>query len=711
MGAIGLIRPGQSILSPSFGMPDIDPWQYRFDRPGPVSSIWGATKLRVGGARQGMMHSPIHLRIGSSSPRRYRPMSKEKPSLPSFRDLNLPAPLMASLDEVGYETPTPIQAQAIPHLLKGLDLLGHAPTGTGKTAAFALPLLARINIKSQQIQVMTLTPTRELAIQVAEAFQRYASHVKGFHVLPVYGGQDYSGQLRQLKRGVHVVVGTPGRVMDHMRRGTLKLDGLQALVLDEADEMLRMGFIDEVEWILEQAPKKRQMALFSATMPKQIERIAKRHLNDPQEISIKARTATAETIRQRYWLVSGLHKLDAFTRILEVEPFDAMLVFVRTRTATTELAERLEARGYAAAAMNGDMAQNQREKMVERLKKGSLDILVATDVAARGLDVDRISHVVNYDIPYDAEAYIHRIGRTGRAGRQGDAILFVAPRERRMLSAIERATRQKIDPLELPTTEIVNNKRIADFKQKISDTLAAGELAFMQSLVEQYQQDHDVPALEIAAALAKLSLGDRPLLMKPDRERPARRVDAGRKDSKPRQDRGEPRRGRAQSPPDKDKERFRIEVGFVHGVKPGNIVGAIANEAGLDGEHIGAIDINTEFSLVDLPVGMPEEVFRDLAKTRVCGQALKITRLDSAAPGKKGAAEPARGKKAPEKRDKEKKPSEKRDKAKKDKGKKDKGKKNKRNKDKGKPAAKKKSAGKPASGKESAGKTKAGKPD
>ena len=551
-------------------------------------------------------------------------MPSSNASLSSFGDLNLPAPLMATLDEVGYETPTPIQIQAIPHLLKGLDLLGHAPTGTGKTAAFALPLLARIKIENPQVQVMTLTPTRELAIQVAEAFQRYASGIRGFHVLPIYGGQAYSGQIRQLKRGVHVVVGTPGRVMDHMRKGTLKLGGLQALVLDEADEMLRMGFIDEVEWILEQIPKRRQMALFSATMPKEIERIARRHLDNPENISIKSRTATAETVRQRYWLVSGLHKLDALTRILEVENFDAVLIFVRTKTATTELAERLEARGHAAAAMNGDMAQNQREQMIDRLKKGSLDILVATDVAARGLDVDRISHVVNYDISYDTEGYIHRIGRTGRAGREGNAILFVAPRERRMLKAIERATRQKIEPLELPTTEIVNNKRIADFKQKISDTLAAGELAFMQSLVEQYQREHDVPALEIAAALANMSIGDRPLLMKPEKARPRREFS----DAKQHKDRGEHGRGKLRKPAEKDMERFRLEVGHEHGVKPGNIVGAIANEAGLDGQHIGHIEINADFSLIDLPVGMPREVFRDLKKVWVCGQQLGISRLD-----------------------------------------------------------------------------------
>jgi ATP-dependent RNA helicase DeaD len=539
-----------------------------------------------------------------------KPMSQPKPR--PFSDLQLAAPLLKALDDVGYETPTPIQSQAIPHLLQGLDLLGHAPTGTGKTGAFALPLLSRIDTSNKKVQVMTLTPTRELAIQVAEAFQKYASHMKDFHVLPIYGGQEYAGQLRQLKRGVQVVVGTPGRVMDHMRRKTLKLDGLQALVLDEADEMLRMGFIDEVEWILEQTPKNRQLALFSATMPKQVEKIARRHLNKPQEISIKAKTATAETINQRYWQVSGLHKLDALTRILEVEPFDGILMFVRTKTATTELAEKLEARGYAAAAMNGDMAQKHREQTVERLKKGSLDILVATDVAARGLDVQRISHVINYDIPYDTEAYIHRIGRTGRAGRKGEAILFVAPRERRMLSAIETATRQKIEQLVLPTTETVNNKRIADFKQKISDTLAGGELAFAQGLVESYRQEHDIPAVEIAAALAKISLGDKPFLLSPDKERPQ----------------GKKRRDGPRIESDAEMERYRIEVGQKHGVKPGNIVGAIANEAGIDGNHIGGIEIGPDYSLVDLPVGMPKDVFMDLKKVRVCAVPMRISKYD-----------------------------------------------------------------------------------
>jgi ATP-dependent RNA helicase DeaD len=560
-------------------------------------------------------------------------MSDTDPTTQSFRNLNLPAPLLATLDEVGYEIPTPIQARAIPPLLEGLDLLGRAPTGTGKTAAFALPLLARTDIARQQVQTLVLTPTRELAIQVAEAFQRYASNLPGFHILPVYGGQEYGAQIRQLKRGVHLVVGTPGRVMDHMRKGTLTLDAVRALVLDEADEMLRMGFIDDVEWILEQTPEDRQIALFSATMPEAIRRIASRHLNDPREVSIETRTATAETVRQRYWLVSGMHKLDALTRILEVEPFEALLMFVRTKTETTELATRLQARGYAAAALNGDMAQQLREQMVQRLKQGSLDILVATDVAARGLDLDRISHVVNYDIPYDTEAYIHRIGRTGRAGRQGDAILFVAPREQRMLRAIEKATQQKIEPLELPSTQTVNNKRIADFKQRITDTLAAGELDFMQSLVEQYQQEHDVPALEIAGALAKLSVGDRPLLLKPDNPRPARQSQEPRQ----RDEQARKRPHRSQTRPGEGMERFRIEVGHQHNAKPGNIVGAIANEAGLDSRNIGHIDIHENFSLVDLPIGMPKDVFQDLRRAWVCGQRLDISRLEPPKRKKQGS--------------------------------------------------------------------------
>ena len=608
-----------------------------------------------------------------------------------FSEMGLSRPVLAALNDVGYETPSPIQSRAIPLLLAGQDLLGQAQTGTGKTAAFALPVLTNLDIKQHAPQVMVLVPTRELAIQVAEAFQTYAGHIKGFHVLPVYGGQDYSGQIRALKRGAHVVVGTPGRVMDHMRRGTLVLDGLKTLILDEADEMLRMGFIDAVEWVLQQTPSTRQIALFSATMPKEIRRIATAHLNNPAEITIEVKTATASLIRQRYWPVSGMHKLDALTRILEAETFDGMIIFVRTRIATVELAEKLSARGFAATALNGDIAQAQRERTIERLKKGDLDILVATDVAARGLDVDRISHVFNYDIPYDTEAYVHRIGRTGRAGRQGDAILFVAPRERRMLQAIERATNQKIELMELPSAEVINDKRTAQFKQMITDTLASQDLDLYARLIEQYQQEYNVPALEIAAALARLVQGDTPLLLQAggqhkaqqkghhkaqDKFQPAepqstsarpeprveRRVekektpaqDSNWKEMPPRVEETvaanpdrppRPAKGRdkaefqaGERPAHRDRsadskrerskgmEAFRIEVGHSHQVMPTNIVGAIANEAGLQSKHIGRIAIFDDYSLVELPLGMPEELLNDLKKVRVAGRPLEIKR-------------------------------------------------------------------------------------
>ncbi len=557
-------------------------------------------------------------------------MSDSAPTTTHFRDLNLCEELMQAIDSVGYESPSPIQAMAIPPLLEGQDLLGRAPTGTGKTAAFALPLLSRIDLDAKHVQVICLTPTRELAKQVAEAFKRYAANMSGFNVLAIYGGQEYSGQLRALRRGVHVVVGTPGRVMDHMRRGTLKLDKLNALVLDEADEMLRMGFVDEVEWILEQTPEERQTALFSATMPKGVERIARKHLRDPQEVSIEGGTATAETIRQRYWLVSGMKKLDALTRILEAETFDAILVFARTKIATTELAEKLDARGYAAAALNGDMAQTMREQMIKRLKNGSLDILVATDVAARGLDVDRISHVVNYDIPYDAEAYIHRIGRTGRAGRRGDAILFVAPRERRMLNTIERATRQPIEALELPSREVISNKRIRDFKQKISDTLSGGGLSFMQDVIEQYQQEHNVPPIEIAAALAKMHSADRPLEVAPGRDPVvSKSFDDFRGKDRPKGPKGKRDKHGKSAGPDADKQRYRISVGYRHGVKPGNIVGAIANEADLNSDQIGHIEIETNFSLIDLPKDLPGESFDALRDVKICGKRIDLTLFDA----------------------------------------------------------------------------------
>ena len=563
----------------------------------------------------------------------------------TFSEFELKPALQKSLDEVGYETPTPIQEQTIPLMLEKKDVLGQAQTGTGKTAAFALPLLSNLNLRQKDPQVLVLAPTRELAIQVAEAFKKYASHMKSFHVLPIYGGQEYSGQIRGLKRGSHVVVGTPGRVMDHMRRGTLKLDKLSTLVLDEADEMLRMGFIDDVEWILEQTPKERQIALFSATMPHQIRRIATRYLKDPVQIIIKDKTTTAPTIRQRFWPVSGMHKLDALTRILEAEPFEAILIFVRTKTATVELSAKLEARGYASTPLNGDIKQNQRERSIESLKSGKLDILVATDVAARGLDVERITHVINYDIPHDTEGYVHRIGRTGRAGRQGDAILFVAPREKSMLHAIERATNQKIEIMELPSTELINDQRMAKFKQRITDTLASEELGLFYQMIEQYQQEHNVPVLEIAAALGLLLQGETPLMLQAkshhfkedeswqsDKTKPrkGRGGDRGKERGRMRdkvRGKDQDRTSKKELPLEEGMERFRIEVGHNHDVKPNNIVGAVANEAGLDSQHIGRINIYDDFSVIDLPEGMPKDVFSDLKKVWVAGKQLHISLL------------------------------------------------------------------------------------
>jgi ATP-dependent RNA helicase DeaD len=578
-----------------------------------------------------------------------------------FTDLALPEPLLKGLSDVGYESPSPIQAETIPPLLAGRDLVGQAQTGTGKTAAFALPILARLDLAKFGPQALILAPTRELAIQVAEAFHKYAKHLPGFHVLPIYGGQAYGPQLGGLRRGAHVVVGTPGRVIDHLNRGSLDLTGLTTLVLDEGDEMLRMGFIDDVELVLEKSPPGRQVVLFSATMPPEIRRIAKKHLKDPAEITIRNKTTTAANTRQRYWMVSGLQKLDALTRILEVEPFDGMIVFARTKVATEEIAERLEARGFAAAALNGDMAQAQRERTIARLKNGDLDILVATDVAARGLDVDRVSHVVNFDIPYDTEAYIHRIGRTGRAGRKGEAILFVVHREQGMLRAIERATRQPIEPMNLPTVAAVNDQRIAKFKQKITQVLESMDLTTFRDVIQQYEQENGVPVVDIAAALARMAQGDSPLLV-PEATKPPPKPAQGHR---PRQDRpfgdrpgrdqfgrdGEPRDrparrhpgpdlgspfhrakrpdragapGGPPRPPAEGSVRYRLAVGHAHGVKPGNIVGAIANEANVDSRRIGRVDIRDDYSLVDLPDGLPNEVLQHLKKVWVVGQQLRI---------------------------------------------------------------------------------------
>jgi ATP-dependent RNA helicase DeaD len=567
--------------------------------------------------------------------------------MPGFSALALDEKVVRALIDVGYETPSPIQAATIPPLLEGRDVIGQAQTGTGKTAAFALPVLSRIDVKPGKPQALVLAPTRELAIQVAEAFQKYATYLPGFQVLPIYGGQSYGPQLQGLKRGAQIVVGTPGRIIDHLDKGTLDLSALKFVVLDEADEMLRMGFIDDVEKLLQATPEGRQVALFSATMPSPIRRIAQTYLKNPVEITIKNKTTTAANIRQRYWWVSGVHKLDALTRILEAESFDAMIVFTRTKSATEELASKLQARGFAAAAINGDMAQAQRERVIEQLKNGKLDILIATDVAARGLDVERISHVLNYDIPHDTESYVHRIGRTGRAGRNGEAILFVTPREKNLLRQIERATRQPIEQMQLPTIEAVNDTRVNKFNQRIVDTLAAGDLGMFQQLVEKFEQEKNVPAVEIAAALAKIAQGDQPLLLEPpakreyterppreyDRERPQRDFDRDRgpRDGGDFGDRRPVREGMRQPRPhatEAGKKTYRIEVGHEHGVKPGNIVGAIANEGGVEAKFIGRVSIRDDYSLIDLPDGMPAETFNHLKKVWVAQQQLKIAEWD-----------------------------------------------------------------------------------
>ncbi|MFA5684219.1 MAG: DEAD/DEAH box helicase [Lysobacteraceae bacterium] len=589
-----------------------------------------------------------------------------------FTDLALPDSLIRALAEVGYEAPSPIQAATIPPLLQGRDLLGQAQTGTGKTAAFALPILARLDITAGGPQALVLAPTRELAIQVAEAFQRYASHLPGFHVLPIYGGQSYGPQLGALRRGVHVVVGTPGRVIDHLERGSLDLSGLRSLVLDEADEMLRMGFIDDVETVLKKTPESRQVVLFSATMPAPIKRIAQTYLRQPVEVAIRASTTTATNIRQRYWLVSGINKLDALTRILEAEPFESMLIFARTKQATEELAEKLAARGFSAAAINGDIAQPQRERLIARLKDGQLDILVATDVAARGLDVERISHVLNYDIPYDTESYVHRIGRTGRAGRSGEAILFVAPRERGMLRAIERATRQPIEPMSLPSVDRVNDQRVGKFLARIDEVLAADGLDVFRDLVARYESERGAPASEIAAALARMVQGEQPLLLKPvpepeprQFERHGERAAPRHGDKPPRPPRrehvaadgdggehaGPVRRARPRGD-EAGMETFRIEVGHRHNVRPNNIVGAIANEAGIESRYIGRIDIRDDHSLIDLPTGMPDDLLHHLKNVWVSGQRLRIQRIvgDGGPRPKRSRSEPPTARKPGPKR-------------------------------------------------------------
>ena len=562
----------------------------------------------------------------------------------SFADLQLPPYILSALDKIGYETPSPIQAATIPLLLEENDVIGMAQTGTGKTAAFALPVLAKIDTRNSNTQALVLCPTRELAIQVAEAFQSYAAKMKNFHVLPLYGGQDMRGQLRSLKRGAQVVVGTPGRLLDHLRRGSLDLSNLKTLVLDEADEMLRMGFIDDVEAILSETPESRQVALFSATMPAPIRRVANKYLNSPEEIKIETAVTTNENIEQCYWLVSGTNKLDALTRILEVEDFDGMIIFVRTKTATAELADKLNARGYSASALNGDMNQQLRVRTVEQLKNGNLDILIATDVAARGLDVERISHVLNYDIPYDDEAYVHRIGRTGRAGRSGKAILFVAPRERRLLHSIEKTTRKKITRMDLPSRNDLIDKRSQDLKASIVEALNQTSSPIFQQVVAETINEHEISAEEVAAALVYLVQKDRPLM--PPEEKPARKERSdkefkkSRKESRDRKDRDsrdkKGKKDKNRDIPDSDMEPFKIHVGHNDEVTPREIVGAIANEADISSKYIGKINIHDDYTVVDLPKGMPKDVFQILQRTRVRQKALKIERLEKNKQSKKG---------------------------------------------------------------------------
>jgi len=556
-----------------------------------------------------------------------------------FADLGLPDAILRAVKTIGYESASPIQAATIPALLEGADIMGQAQTGTGKTAAFALPILAKIQLKQRAPQALVMVPTRELAIQVSEAFQKYAAGMNGFHVLPIYGGQSYVPQLNALKRGPQVIVGTPGRIIDHLERGTLQLDSIRTVVLDEADEMLAMGFADAMEAILSQTPAEKQVALFSATMAPNIRRIAQSHLRSPREIVIKGKTSTAANIRQSYWLVSGLHKLDALTRVVEVADFDAMLVFVRTKQSTTDLAEKLQARGFAAVALNGDVPQAMREKTVTQLKAGKIDILVATDVAARGLDVDRITHVVNYDVPYDTESYVHRIGRTGRAGRSGEAILFIAPRERNLLRLIERATRQTIDPLSLPSVDDVNTRRLAKFKARIGEALASGQAGeFYRTAVQEVALETGADLLSVATAIASMVEGNAPVQSswqpsaEPPPERPGRRE---REDSHPKGPRAERHPDGMPAMPSlpddayafEDDGRqivYRLAIGFRRGAQPGNIVGAIANTARLPGAHINGVDIRADHTLVRLPASLPQPVIDLLSQVRIRGHALDL---------------------------------------------------------------------------------------
>ncbi|BBX95587.1 DEAD/DEAH box helicase [Mycobacterium lacus] len=540
----------------------------------------------------------------------------------TFADLQIDPRVLRAIADVGYESPTAIQFASIPALMAGSDVVGLAQTGTGKTAAFAIPILSRIDVASQATQALVLAPTRELALQVAEAFGRYGAYLPELHVLPIYGGSSYGVQRAGLRRGAQVVVGTPGRVIDHLERETLDLSRVDYLVLDEADEMLSMGFAEDVERILSETPEYKQVALFSATMPPAIRKLTAKYLHDPFEVKAEAKTAAAENISQRYMQVAGQRKMDALTRVLEVEPFEAMIVFVRTKQATEDVAERLCARGFSAAAINGDIAQAQRERTIAALRDGGpkgIDILVATDVAARGLDVERISHVVNYDIPHDTEAYVHRIGRTGRAGRSGTALLFVSPRERHLLKSIEKATRQKLTEAELPTVEDVNAQRVAKFADSITDALGAPGIELFRGLVEDYEREHDVPMADIAAALALQSRDGEAFLLAPE-PRPERL------EKRRRQDRIEKPRSKPEF------TTYRVSVGKRHKIGPGAIVGAIANEGGLHRSDFGHISIGPNFSLVELPAKMGRATLKKLERTRISGVLIDLRRHDTGKP-------------------------------------------------------------------------------
>ncbi|WP_414434817.1 DEAD/DEAH box helicase [Alloalcanivorax venustensis] len=536
-----------------------------------------------------------------------------------FSTLGLPESLLGAIAQLGFTTPSPIQEQSIPPLLEGRDLLGQAQTGTGKTAAFGLPLLARLDPALKAPQMLVLAPTRELAIQVAAALETFATGLKGLEVVPIYGGGGYRDQLKALKNGAQVIVGTPGRVMDHMERGSLRMDELRCLVLDEADEMLRMGFIDDVRWVLERTPDACQLALFSATMPAAIKTIAKKHLKNPEWIRVEgSSSSTGANIRQRYWPVAGINKLDALCRILEAEEHDGVIVFTRTKHATLSLADQLQGRGFRVEALNGDIPQAQRETTVARLRDKRIDLLVATDVVARGLDVPRITHVFNYDMPTDTEAYVHRIGRTGRAGRPGEAILFVARREQGMLRGIERATGQRLDAMSLPSVDDLNKQRLNSFRERLAKGLEHPEIDANRALVAELTADLSMSEADLAAVLASLLFQKEPLFLKAAPEgKPFQ--DGGKAPRKAERNKG-PKAARDTGP----MKIYRVEVGETHGVRPGNLVGAIANEGGLSSAQIGAIRIHSDHSTVQLPEGLSTRQLHQLRTARVCQRALGL---------------------------------------------------------------------------------------